>query len=487
MSPFQRYARLSNGSSANKQMGTRKGSNRLMNPRQLAVSLLVRVEQEDSHAQDLLDRTLVNPQITGPDRGLLAELVYGSIRHRFTLDSILERFSRTRLERLDYPVLEILRTALYQIVFLDRIPPAAAVNEAVNLARPFHLRSASTFINAVLRNTVRAIEDRVAPKPSSPTRSVYRRPDSWCVFRTDIFPSPDKSPAEFIARAYSHPVWLVERWLQRFGPEQTTAFCRAGNAIPQITIRINILKISAFELLRRFTQGGIKAEPAELPIAIRLPGHIRVDQLPGFTEGLFVVQDVTAMQVAPFLDPKPGQRVLDLCAAPGGKTTHLAELMHDVGEIVAVDISRERLKFVEENCQRLNLTCVKTLCLDATNEEMVKGALQGGFDAVLLDVPCSNTGVLARRPEARWRLSPQSIAECATRQALLLRTALGLLKPAGRLVYSTCSIEPEENEQLVRAVLTELPHFELQDEKYFFPSASSSGGYMARITQRTTL
>jgi 16S rRNA (cytosine967-C5)-methyltransferase len=442
-----------------------------VNPRQLAVSLLVRVEEEDAFAQDLLDRALENPQLLEADRRLVAELVYGSIRHRLTLDTILERFSRTRLDRLDPPIHEVLRTALYQIIFLDRIPPAAAVNEAVKLAKAFHLRSAAPFVNAVMRNVLRDIEDRAASQSAAPSRAVCRGTESWCNFRAEIFPSSEKSPAEFIGRAYSHPVWLVERWFKRFGQEETTAICRADNEVPAITIRVNTLKTSAFDLLGRFAEAKIWAEPGDLPIAIRLPSHVRVEKLPG--EG--------AMLVAPFLGPRPGQRVLDLCAAPGGKTTHLAELMHNEGEIVAVDISAERIKLVEENCRRLGISLVQTVTLDIAGPEGLPESLRGAFDAVLLDAPCSNTGVLGRRPEARWRVRPEAIAQCAERQRELLRAALSAVRPGAALVYSTCAIEPEENEMLLRSVLAETPGMKVEEEKGILPRSSRGGGYMARI------
>ena len=457
-----------------------------MNPRQTAVSVLVRVEEEDAFAQDLLDRALENPRIIPADRRLLAELVYGSIRHRLTLDAILDRFSKTRLDRVDYPVLEILRTALYQIVFLDRIPPAAAVNEAVKLTKPLHFKSAGGFVNAVLRNAVRDIEDRASEKAAAPRRAVYRRPESWCNFCSEVLPPPDKSPADFLAQAYSHPAWLMERWLKRYGPEETAALCRADNEVPAITARVNSLKTTAPDLLAKFAQAGVWAEPGELPAAIRLPSHVRVDGLPGYTEGLFVVQDEGAMLVAPFLCPQPGQRVLDLCAAPGGKTTHLAELMRDQGEITALDISAERVKMVEENCRRLGLTCVRTMTADAALPEGLPAPLRGGFDAVLLDAPCSNTGVFARRPEARWRISPETIAECAARQGVLLRAALSAARPGAAVVYSTCSIEPEENEAVVRAALADTPGLGLEEERPVLPKASRGGGYMARLRTKSS-
>ena len=456
-----------------------------MNPRRLAVSALVRVEEEDAFAQDLLERALENPRLLAADRRLVAELVYGSIRHRLTLDTLLERFSKTRLDRLDYPVLEILRTALYQIVFLDRIPPAAAVNEAVQLTKTMHFKSAGGFVNAVLRNAVRDIEDRAAEKAAAVRRAVYRRAGSWCNFRSEILPSAEKSPAEFIACAHSHPVWLVERWLKRYGAEETAALCRADNDVPVITVRVNSLKTTAADVLARFTEAGVWAEPGNLPVSIRLPSHVRVDELPGFAEGLFVVQDEGAMLVAPFLGVQPGQKVLDLCAAPGGKTTHLAEIMGDRGEITAMDLSAERVKMIEENCRRLGLSCVRTVTADAARPEGLPEALRGTFDAVLLDAPCSNTGVLARRPEARWRLDPEAIAECAARQGVLLRAALSAAKPGAAVVYSTCAIEPEENEAVVRAALAETQGLGLEEEKLLLPRASVGGGYMARLRTKS--
>ncbi len=450
-----------------------------VNARQLAVKLLVRVEQEDAFAQDLLEGALENPQIQAADRRLLAELVYGSVRHRLTLDTILSRFSRTSLDRLDYPVLEILRTALYQVVFLDRIPPAAAVNEAVLLAKAFHLKSAAPFVNAVLRNAVRDVEDRVSGKAASPTRAIYRRPESWCNFRKEILPPPERSPAGHIACAYSHPQWLVERWLKRYGGDETAGICKADNEVPTITIRVNALKATAAELLARFSEAKIWAEPGGLPDSVRLPSHVRVDELPGYVEGLFIVQDESAMLVAPFLDPQPGQRALDLCAAPGGKTTHLAERMNGQGSITALDISAERVKTIEQNCKRLGIAIVETVTADAA--QGLPETLRTAFDAVLLDAPCSNTGVLSRRPEARWRLVPEAISKCADRQRRLLSAALAAAKPGAAVVYSTCAIEPEENQDVVQTALAGMPGLRLEREKVLLPRSGAGGGYMARL------
>lgn len=336
------------------------------------------------------------------DRALLTTLVYGATRWRRELDWLIDRCA----ERVHPEIRQHLRVALFQIRHLDKIPRHAAVNEAVELAKGVSRKSAG-FVNAVLRK------------------------------------ASDLDLPDTIGVRTSHPDWLVERWRKRFGPKELAAVLDADNAILPVTIRPNPLKAAG---------------------PIEIEGDPAGD--PRFAEGLFSVQDETSMKVSPLLDPKPEERVLDLCAAPGGKTTHLAELMGGKGRVVAVDLP-DRIPLVAESAKRLGLANVECVAADGATV-----AFREPFDAILVDAPCSNTGVLARRPDVRWRLREKDIAGAATLQKKLLENAARLLQPGGRIVYSTCSLEPEENQ-------VDLPGFRVVKEETTLPTDRRSGGYQA--------
>ena len=336
------------------------------------------------------------------DRALLTTLVYGVTRWRRELDWLIDRCA----QRVHPEIRQHLRIALFQIRHLDKIPRHAAVNEAVELAKGVSRKSAG-FVNAVLRKA-----------------SDLDLPDALGV-------------------RSSHPDWLIERWRQRFKPKELEGILEADNSILPVTVRPNPLKAAG---------------------PVDFDGDPAGD--PRFAEGAFTVQDETSMKVAPLLDPKPHERVLDLCAAPGGKTTHLAELMGGKGKVVAVDLP-DRIGLVAESARRLGLENIECVAGDGATI-----AFREPFDAILIDAPCSNTGVLARRPDVRWRLREKDIAGAAGLQKRLLENAARLLKPGGRLVYSTCSLEPEENR-------VDLPGFRVEKEELTLPTDRYSGGYQA--------
>jgi 16S rRNA (cytosine967-C5)-methyltransferase len=306
-----------------------------------------------------------------------------------------------------------------------------------------------------------------------------------------VFPDPSADPAGSFAEAFSFPRWLANRWQERFDFEE---LCRLGfwfDRPAPLSLRVNLLKTSRSELIGLLNERGVAATPGALPESIRLPGTARVDALPGFAEGLFSVQDESAMQAVERLAPRPGETIFDLCAAPGAKTTHIAERMRNQGTIIATDIRPERLARVAENCSRLGISIVQPILVRETESDWqakatISNPAAGPFDAILADVPCSNTGVLGKRPEARWRLTPSEIAELAARQSQLLESACRRLRPGGRLVYSTCSIEPEENEQIVRGLLRQEPALALVEEWHQIPGRPSDGGYQALLVRNAT-
>lgn len=363
------------------------------------------------------------------DRALLTELVYGVFRQRGTLDWQIDHFSKVK--KIHPPIRNILRLGLYQLLFLDKIPPSAAVNTSVELAKAEEGISASRLVNGLLRNILRQKGHLPAPDPKG-------------------------DPITFISVSTSHPDWMVRRWLARWGWEKTLQFCRSNNEVPPTTLRTNTLKVTREELARRLEEEGATIAFSTLssrPLFIR---GVSVSSLSSYREGLFYVQDEGAQFISDLVDPQPGERILDFCAAPGGKTTHLAELAGGRARVTATDISADRLNLIQENLTRLKTPGIEVETLaQATVAER-------HYDRILIDAPCSALGILRRIPEGKWRKKPSIISDYAMEQQKILEQAFKHLKVGGRLIYATCSTEPEENEG--QAALFEKAHPELRRE-----------------------
>lgn len=412
------------------------------NPRQVAFEILLRIEKENSYADILLDRELSSGMIQGPDRGLLTELVFGVLRRRGTLDHLIDSFSDRKTAKLERAVVLLLRLGLYQALFLDRVPVSAAVNETVKLAKVFAPR-ASGFVNAVLR---RADRER------------------------DTIPWPDQAadPATFLAVRYSQPRWLAEQWLEQLGSAEAESLAAAMVEPPPLTIRVNSLKISREDFLARLAAEGVVARSTDYsPVGVHILSSVYPASLTGFQEGFFTVQDESSQLASLFLDPQPGNRVLDLCAAPGGKATHLAQLMENRGSLLAGDLDGRKLRRIEETAARLRVSIVETMRLDASRP---LSALAGKkFDRILVDAPCTGLGVIRRNPEAKWRLTPADVSRLAQLQGSILRNAADHLEIGGVLVYSTCSTSREENEGVIDVFLSERQDFVVEDLRQVFP------------------
>jgi len=370
-----------------------------MSVRFIAFKILEKVEK-GSFAQDLLDEV---PSINHKDRALLTNLIYGTIRHQGAIDSIIQ-------QNISLNNKIILRIAAFQLLFLSRIPEYAIVNESVNLAKKVSSKKSAGFINAVIRN--------------------------WCRNRPKI---EDK---------FSHPEWIIKRWTNLFGQEETQKFCQFNNEIPPVFVRINTLKTVPSQVMSQFKK-------TIHPFGYKLIEKGHVSGLPGFKEGMFHVQDLSSMFLVDLMDVHAGMRVLDLCASPGGKTCSIAELMNNSGEIIAVDISNEKIKVIEENIKRLGINIVKTKVGDGAKIKL------GHFDRILIDAPCSNTGVFRRRVEARWRLREDDFKRLQKTQMQLLENVKDQLNPGGKLVYSTCSVDPIEDEEVVDMFLLKNKNFKL--------------------------
>ncbi len=373
----------------------------------------------------------------------------------------------------------------YELVYCPETPAYSIVDEAVESAKLTGGEKQTDFVNAVLRQITRHITSRSAQlsQIDSPS-TIPQTPLTGCEFDRDFLPDPKDSPADYLAAAFSLPKWLISEWLGEYGREKAWQICFASSRRPSIYIRPNTLKITAQELAEHFRRANIDHEMLPEVEMIRIKSPRDVTHLTGFAQGLFTVQDITASQAARLLQPQANWTILDLCAAPGVKTTQLAELTGDSAKIIATDIDSQRLEKVKENIARLDIKSVTTVVYNELFENSQFKILNSKFDAILLDVPCSNTGVLARRVESRYRLRKNTIAELAQTQAQLLQKAAALVKPGGKICYSTCSIQKAENANLVRQFLAKNADFELQNEKLWLPSAERfdhDGCYVAIV------
>ena len=412
------------------------------NPRHAACQTLLRISKQGGFADRLIDTELVSGALVGPDRSLFAELVFGVLRRQGTLDHILVQLLEKPLKELDPQALVILRIGLYQLTCLDRIPESAAVNESVNLAKIITPRT-SGLVNAVLR-------------------SYLRKRDSI------TFPDPVTDPVAAIAARHSQPAWLAEHWLAQLGLEEAGRLAEASSQQPPLTLRVNTLRSGRTELLGEFEKQGIEASACRFsPDGITVAGRQAVVTLPGYEAGLFAVQDESSQLAGLLLGAQPGERIWDACAAPGGKSCHLAQQMDDRGELIATDISRSKLSIVQENARRLGISCLTTATADLHQTDSLPHGL---FDRILLDAPCSGLGVIRRNPEAKWRLTFGDVTRLAAVQKILLKNASALLKPGGVLLYSTCSTSTEENEEVVEDFLSHHPDFVLENLNDLFPA-----------------
>lgn len=423
-----------------------------------------------------IDRVSRTRQLDPRDRALLHEEVAGVARRAGTLDAVLTAFLRRNPER---GVRTVLRIGAYEMIYLDRIAPHAIVSESVAVAGRRISGPTAGFVNAVLR----AMANEIAYEPLQtyrPGRECFPAENRVVRFLRPVLPDPMTNPTAYLAAIHSLPPLLVERWRTRFGDRGAAEAFRASNERPGLTLRVNPKILSRDDLVERLRARGYPAVPGEHAMAVRLPA--RADGLfdtEEFKQGAFVLQDETQMRVADVLAPKAKEKVLDLCAAPGGKTTHLAQLANDKAEIVAIDRSEERVARIRENAERLKLHSIRAMVLDPT----ITPVPGGPFDAVLVDAPCSNSGVLAKRPEARWRIEAPALFRHQQKQIRLLAAGMLAAKPGGRVVYSTCSVEAEENEMVVKSVCEGQGLGAIQSVETTPPGPGREGGFHAVLAR----
>ena len=400
----------------------------------MAVEILNSVEEEGAYAEPLLDTFLSShPQTKLPDRRLTTEIVYGTLRMRGILDWVIEHFYRGKLNAMDVCLKNILRTALYQLLFTERIPDFAIVNEAVEIAKKMRRRG-SGLVNAILRNFIRK-KDQIP------------------------YPEMKKDPAHFISVAHSHPLWMVEKWIKMFGIEETAALCRANNQVPPVTVRVNTLTTTREKTKGELSQHGFEAKETNLSpdglIISNPPMPVRETDF--YATGRIQFQDEASQLIAHLVSPNAGENILDICAGMGGKTTHLAAVMGNCGRILALDISEKKIEALRKNASRLDVAIVDAQVGDA--REKPGKVFAESFDRILIDAPCTGLGTLRRNPEIKWRIRPEDVQKCSILQKAILENAAACLKKGGYLVYSTCTITEEENEAVIKDFTCRHPDF----------------------------
>ena len=411
------------------------------------------------YSDHALEKVLKNYHFSSLDIALITELTFGCIRYRKFLDLWMDHISKISHLKQPPKLRWLLHVGLYQLLKMDKIPFSAAISSTVEVAKKTDLKGLAKTVNAILRNTVRSIENENLP----------------------IIPSDELERLSYIE---SLPSWLVSEIVNWVGIKEAKNIAKAFNKKPLIDLRINTLKTDSDKILKALNVSNIRVEPInQLNNGVTLKSNPRsIKNLPGYKEGLWVVQDRSSQWVAPLLSPRKGEKILDACSAPGCKTTHLAELTNDDAEILAVDRSEKRLKMLKSNLERLDIKSVKTFNADSTKLIEIKPNLINYFDKILIDAPCSGIGTFARNPDSRWSLSMDKINELILLQERLLETIFPLLKKNGTLVYSTCTICPEENNLLIKRFISKNKFLKLKSERQILPRFDKPGdGFYAAV------
>ena len=431
----------------------------LENPREIAVRVLRKHAERGEFIEKVLEETLAKASLEPADRGLVQELTFGVVRWQATLDWLIAQKTGGRAQQAALQIL--LRLGLYQIFWLNRIPDHAAVHESVEIAKMLGFGPQAGFVNAVLRGYLRE--------------------------RTETQDKLEELKRRQPGLGYSQPDWLCERWQGRWGEEKVRQLLEWNNTPPPTYARVNTLRTGPETLTAQWEKEGVHFVPRPFDwvgrdLVFELKSHPSLASLPSFQQGLFYVQDPSTLLAVSLLDPRPGEAVLDLCAAPGGKATFIAQLMHNQGLVRAQDPHVQRRELIQQNCLRLGVTCVQSSGPSTTPGPEPAAP----YDRILVDAPCSNTGVMRRRVDLRWRIRPEEIDRLRAAQLELLRDAAAQLRIEGTLVYSTCSLEPEENEQVVQEFLAGQKEFRLDAERMLLPFVEGvDGAYVARMVRES--
>lgn len=426
--------------------------------REIALKILYKIDKEQAYSNIVLNEEIKQNRqnLNEKDIGLISEIVYGVTTWRLTLDEIIKKHSKIKLKKISPWILNILRMGIYQIIFLDKIPKSAAVNESVNLAKRYGHSSSSNFVNAILRKVEKKDYDEF--------------------FNID-------NDVEKISKTTSMPEWIIKELLKNNNIESVEKICENSNIKPRITIRINNLKTTKQSLIQKFEEVNIKYEETNYDDFLILEKTKNIENLDLFKNGFFTIQDISAGLTATVLDPKPGDNILDACSAPGGKTTYMAELMKNEGNIEAWDIYEHRTKLIEQNAKRLGISIIKTEVRDAT---IYDKNLEEKFDKILLDVPCLGIGVIKRKPDIKWQRKIEDIEEISEIQKTILENCSKYLKKGAVLVYSTCSIFKEENEDIINDFLSKNDDFEIVENGIYniIPDEEKDGFFICKLQKK---
>ena len=423
--------------------------------RGIAVKILNRVERTDSYLDRLLDQEMKYAELNGPDKALLFEIVHGVSRWMGRLDWILNGFYKGQFSKAIPNLKNGLRVALYQIMFLDKVPDFAAVNEAVEFVKKLQGQRPADLTNAILRNIIRS-------------KASLR------------YPNPDEDLPGYIAAFYSHPSWMVKRYLKRFSREDVEKLLAANNEKPVHTLKINQTKTNVKEFKDLLRTVGLRyVQGRYLDDFFKLQNLTNITSWEYFIKGYFDIQDEAAGVPCRLLNAKPGMRILDLCAAPGGKSSYIASLINDEGQIVSIDKFESRINIFKKNIERMGYKSITPIAIDAFEYN------ESGFDCVLADVPCSGTGTLSKKPDIKWKRELLDIKKMSILQYELLEKAASLVAVNGAVVYSTCSIEPEEDQDIINKFLAEHSNFELENAaEYVHPELVTAEGFVLSLPHK---
>ncbi|MGC8652684.1 MAG: 16S rRNA (cytosine(967)-C(5))-methyltransferase RsmB, partial [Candidatus Kryptoniota bacterium] len=427
--------------------------------REIAVKILSRIESTDSYLDKLLDMELRESKLSQIDRSFLTELVNGTIRWKLKIDYVISQFYRGDYTKLDINIKNALRLAMYQILFLERVPHSAAVNESVEFVKKLKGQYLANLSNAILRTSIRKLN-------------------------LVEYPPIEDDPVKALSIIHSFPAWLVRRFINRFGVYETEQLLVSLNDRPHLSLRVNLNRTSPEKLIEKFRNAELKAEKGKyLPEFIYVEGLSRIGELEDFKEGFFTVQDESAGIVSRLLDPHPGERILDLCAAPGGKSSHIWELTNGNVDLVAVEKYENRSRLLVSSLMRVGNPNPNVVTADAST---FKSDRQ--FDRILIDAPCTGFGVIRKKPDSKWKREPEDITKLNIIQTAILENAAGLLKSNGILVYSTCTMETMENQDVINAFLSRHPEFTLEKADQFIDkSLVSKDGFVETFPHRHDL
>lgn len=422
-----------------------------VNTRELVLDMLLAIDRDGQYSHLVLRDVLAKYQyLSKQERSFLTRLTEGTIERMLTLDYMIDQFSKTKVRKMKPLIRELMRMSVYQMMYMDGVPDSAVCNEAVKIARKRGFSGLSGFVNGVLRSVSRGWKDVSFPNDSI---------------------------------RYSIPQWMIDCWNEDYGKEKTALMLEAFGQTAKITVRTNLSKCTPDQLVHRLEEEGVQVQPVEhLSYAFELSGFDYLTGLQSFQDGWFYVQDISSMSVAHAADPKPGDYIIDVCAAPGGKSSHLAEMMDGTGMVEARDLTEYKVGLIRENIIRHDLKNMKAVQQDAT---ILDEASAEKADVLICDLPCSGLGVIGRKSDIRYKMTAQKAHDLAILQQQILDTVWCYVKKGGKLIYSTCTIHKEENEDNVALFLQKHPQFSLVEQKQIFPMEGSDGFFVAKLIRST--